>query len=129
MQENYIRLAAVIEEVQNNPLYKKMAVELDAIVKEMVNLSMTNRFENGSANPDFIFWTETDHSAVDVPLWSTQRIWSWIVEGVEWTEDTQNSQESRLTDHATSPDYFNSSFTKQKRGHLTSFLFGERTIF
>ena len=86
MQQNFIRFSKVVRELEEKENYAAMENELDITGNLMLNIIINNRLKNGSANPDFEFWTEMDLNAVDVPLGESPRGWAWIEEGVEWKE-------------------------------------------
>jgi len=99
MQENLMRLIAVIRETERMENYRRMEDELDAIMDKLGNISLNNRLRNGSTNPAFEYWTEKDRDAIDVPLYKKERDWVWIEEGVQWYEEDQEEYvEIRLTD-------------------------------
>lgn len=96
MQENFVRFLSVVNKVEKFPEYERMEDELDVVMNELGDLSLGNRLENGTMNPDFIYWTEEDKEACDVPLWSDERCWKWVREGLEWREDLQESREIQV---------------------------------
>ncbi len=86
IQESLARFAAVYDEVTASDEHRAMLSELMEIDRRMMELELDNRLANGTPNPAFELWTAKDQSAVDVPLWSPDRVWEWKEEGVSWVE-------------------------------------------
>ena len=87
MQETLERFSSIYDEVIGRDDYQKLEEELLRIERRLDELLIDNRLENGMPNPEFIRWTEDDEQAVSVPLYSAERIWHWIEEGVSWAND------------------------------------------
>ena len=96
MQETYNRFNAVVNEIEEQWNYVKMENELEEIGNKMLDIVMDNRLSNGTVNPEFIFWSDEDKEAIDIPLWSAERNWYWIEDGIKWREEDtdKNSYES-----------------------------------
>lgn len=87
MVENYTLFSKAMKELYLDWQPIKMKHELDSIRKELTNIMIHNRLQNGTVNPDFVLWSETDVEAINVPLWADHRNWTWIEKGVAWVED------------------------------------------
>lgn len=96
MMENHQRFSKAVKELDLDFRYINMDHELDSIGDEMLDIVLNNRLANGTSNPDFIFWSDEDLSAIDVPLADTPRSWFWVEEGVEWAEKHQDPTEIQL---------------------------------
>lgn len=105
MVENYTFFSKAIKELYLDWQLIKMKHELDGIRKDLTNIMMHNRLQNGSVNPDFVLWSETDLEAIDVPLWAGYRNWYWVEEGVSWIEDVDEPNEILLTEDKLPPEY------------------------
>lgn len=86
IQESLTTFASIYEEVVSQDEYREMEAELLQIDSQLSNLEYDNRLTNGMPSPAFQLWTANDQSAVDVPLYSPNRVWHWIEEGVKWAE-------------------------------------------
>lgn len=88
MQENYVRFLTVFDEVRGREAYLSMERELEDVEDVLLEISRNNRLWNGSENPEFVFWTDDDKYAIEVPLWAPERNWEWIEEGLTWRSIT-----------------------------------------
>ena len=89
-QASLARFAALCEEIAGQEDHRAMEAELMQIDGRLSMLEYDNRLANGTPNPAFRLWTAADQSTVDVPLYSSDRIWKWIEEGVSWTDEVDD---------------------------------------
>lgn len=93
MMENHNRFTAAVEELELDWKYVSTKRELESVGKKIHDISLNNQLVNGTPNPDFVIWNETDIEAISVPLWGEERCWLWIEEGVLWTEAQQEIEQ------------------------------------
>lgn len=96
IQNTFLRLKTVVNQVTEDERYSSMNKELDEISYQIVELALDNCYENGAMNPDFELWSETDKAVIDVPLWAEKRSWYWICEGEEWNEEYPETTEVQV---------------------------------
>lgn len=89
MQASLAEFAGLCKEVAEREDYRAMEAELLQVEGRLSMLEYDNRLANGTPNPAFRLWTTADQSAVDVPLYSPDRVWRWAEEGVSWTEEIE----------------------------------------
>lgn len=87
MQKIQLQLSSVTEELQLEWNYINMKHQLNSIKNRLLDIAQSNQLRNGTLNPEFVIWSDADLSAIDVPLWSPQRNWFWLEEGVRWAEE------------------------------------------
>lgn len=105
MVENYSLFSNAMKELHLDWKPVKMKHELDHIRKDLTNILMKNRLQNGIVNPDFVLWSETDLEAINIPLWAGCRNWNWTEEGVSWVEDFDEVNEILLTEDRLPSEY------------------------
>lgn len=93
MQETLEHFSSIYDEVIGQDDYQKLEEELLCIERRLDEILIDNRLENGMPNPEFARWTEDDEQAVSVPLYSAERIWRWVEEGVSWADDCHQEVE------------------------------------
>lgn len=77
MVKNHSLFSKAMEELYLDCQPNKMKHELSSIKKDLTNIMMHNRLQNGTLNPGFILWSEADLDAINVPLWAGYRNWTW----------------------------------------------------
>ena len=87
IQKNFERFVTVYDEVIGHENYLTMETELLQIEGRLDTLLLDNRLGNSKPNPAFERWIKADEQAVSVPLYSPERIWHWVEEGVSWVDD------------------------------------------
>jgi len=96
IQNTFLRLKTVVNQVTEDERYSSMNKELDEISYQIVELALDNCYENGAMNPDFELWSEIDKAVIDVPLWAENRSWHWIREGEAWREEYSETTEVQV---------------------------------
>lgn len=96
-QASLARFAALCKEISKQEDYCAMEAELLQIDGRLSMLEYDNRLANGMPNPAFRLWTAADQSAIDVPLYSPDRIWEWTEEGASWTDKFDDEKLNGIT--------------------------------